>query len=470
MPSNSPQRRTFLRSAVAGSLLMPAILHELLAGDAAGRSARAAAAHSRRGQARHLSVHERRRLARRFLRSQAEADRRSWPNRHARSSRNAQSARLRTTVSQTAAVDVSISTANRASRSARCSRTSPRCVDDLCVIRSMHGDHSNHYNATLGMHTGSFNFARPSIGSWVSYGLGTPNRNLPSFIAIAPFSSVCRRPGVGVRFSAGQPPRHARRAGPGADAQHPAARAPAQQRRELDALAELNRLHAGAARRDPALDGAHPLLRDRRSACRPPRRKRSIWRRKATKRSPSTACRAAARKGFAWQCLVARRLAERGVRFIELIDSGSSNNWDAHGDMISQHAPLATQCRSAHRGAADRSETPRLARRYAGGVDDGIRPHAVQQQRRRQGPRTSSLGVFVLAGRRRRQARASSTAPPTSTASAPSNKPVHVHDFHATILHLLGLDHTRLTYRHAGRDFRLTDVRGNVVHEIIAAG
>ncbi|MBI3822465.1 MAG: DUF1501 domain-containing protein, partial [Planctomycetes bacterium] len=341
-----------------------------------------------------------------------------------------------------------------------------RCVDDLCVIRSMHGDHSNHYNATLGMHTGSFNFARPSIGSWVSYGLGTPNRNLPSFITIAPFSPYAGGQVWASDFLPGSHQGTLVVPGPEPMRNIRPRTAPAQQRRELDALAELNRLHAEPRGADPALEA----------------RIRSFETAFGMQSAAPEAFDLAAEtnethalfglprgstQGFAWQCLIARRLAERGVRFIELIDSGASNNWDAHGDMIAQHAPLARN------------------------VDRPIAALLIDLKRR--GLLDDTLVVWTTEFGR---------TPFNNSASAPGREhhpwafsswmagggvkpgivhgatdehgiraveqPVHVHDFHATILHLLGLDHTRLTYRHAGRDFRLTDVHGAVVNPILA--
>jgi len=170
-------------------------------------------------------------------------------------------------------------------------------------------------------------------------------------------------------------------------------------------------------------------------------------------------------KGFAWQCLVARRLAERGVRFVELIDVGSSDNWDAHGDMLT-HTPLAKNVDQAiagllrdlkSRGMLDDTlvvwttefgRTPFNSTADAKGrehhhwvfsswlVGAGVKPGTVYGE-------SDDYGINV------------------------AKNPVHVHDFHATILHLMGLDHERLTYRHTGRDYRLTDVAGNVVHGLL---
>ena len=171
-------------------------------------------------------------------------------------------------------------------------------------------------------------------------------------------------------------------------------------------------------------------------------------------------------QGFAWQCLVARRLADHGVRFVELIDVGSSSNWDAHGDMLT-HAPLAKNVDqpiagllrdlkqrglledtlvvwttefgrtpfNAAAGAAGREHHHWVFSSWLAGA--GVKPGITYGE-------SDDYGIDV------------------------ARDPVHVHDFHATILHLMGLDHERLTYRHTGRDYRLTDVHGNVVKSILA--
>ena len=170
--------------------------------------------------------------------------------------------------------------------------------------------------------------------------------------------------------------------------------------------------------------------------------------------------------GFGWRCLVARRLAERGVRCVELIDVGSSNNWDAHGDMLT-HAPLARNVDQPIAG---------LLRdlKQRGMLDDTLVVWTTEFGR------TPFNSQANAAGREHHHWAFSSWlagggAKPGMTFGATDDfginvaeNPVHVHDFHATILALLGLDHERLTFRHAGRDYRLTDVSGRVVNEIIA--
>jgi len=169
-------------------------------------------------------------------------------------------------------------------------------------------------------------------------------------------------------------------------------------------------------------------------------------------------------KGFAWQCLVARRMAERGVRYIELIDSGSSNNWDAH-DKIQSHEPLAKNVDKPVAGLLKDLKS-------RGMLDDTLVVWTTEFGRTPQqgGPSGRShhgqaFSSWLAGGGVKGGIVHGKTD--DHGAEVVENQ-VHVHDFHATILHLLGLDHTKLTFRHAGRDFRLTDVHGNVVKEIMA--
>ena len=339
------------------------------------------------------------------------------------------------------------------------------CVDDIALIRSMHTSHSNHYNATLGMHCGSFAFSRPSLGAWVSYGLGAPNRNLPNFVVIAPQQTYA---GTQVYASDFLPGMHqGTLVVPGSE---PIAnitpRVPLdRQRLELAILEDLNTAHLGMHEHDPLLAtrmhsfetafGMQMAVPD------------------AFDMSQETAAtlsdyglQPGQTTGFGWQCLAARRLVERGVRFVELIDTGSAGNWDAHGDMLT-HEPLARNVdqpiaallrdlkrrgllddtlvvwtsefgRTPFNNSADakgREHHPWAFSSWLAGA--GVKPGIVHGA-------TDEHGLRAV------------------------EQPVHVHDFHATILHLLGFDHERLTYRHAGRDYRLTDVEGRVVRELLS--
>jgi len=339
------------------------------------------------------------------------------------------------------------------------------CVDELCVIRSMKSDHTNHYEATLGIHTGSFTFARPSIGSWVSYGLGTENRNLPSFVVIAP-----RTPYAGGQVWASDflPAEHqGTLVVPGTEPVANLRRrvAAVEQEIELEALGRINRRHLGKRGDDPMLAAR---MRSFETAFGMQMAMPDVF--DLSRESDATlglyGLERGSTRGFAWQCLVARRLVERGVRFVELIDVGSSDNWDAHGDMMT-HVPLAKNVDRPIAGllrdlrargmledtlvvwTTEFGRTPFNASANAAGREHhhwvfsswlagaGVRAGTVYGE-------SDELGINV------------------------GRDAVHVHDFHATILHLMGMDHERLTYRHAGRDFRLTDVAGNVVKGILA--
>jgi hypothetical protein len=340
------------------------------------------------------------------------------------------------------------------------------CVDDLCVIRSMKSDHTNHYEATLGIHTGSFTFARPSIGSWLSYGLGTVNQNLPSFVVIAPHSPYAGGQVWGSDFLPGA--HQGTLVVPGAE---PVAniqrRSPSSriQEMELAAMARMNKRHL-AARPDDRLLTAR--MKSFETAFGMQAEMPEVF--DLSKEDDATlemyGLPRGSTGGFAWQCLVARRLAERGVRFVELIDVGSSGNWDAHGDMMT-HAPLAKNVDQPVAG---------LLRdlKQRGMLEDTLVVWTTEFGRT---PFNSAAGA---AGREHHHWVFSSwlagagVKPGMTYGESDeygidvAKDVVHVHDFHATILHLMGLDHERLTFRHSGRDYRLTDVAGKVVHDVLA--
>jgi hypothetical protein len=339
-------------------------------------------------------------------------------------------------------------------------------VDELCVIRSMESNHTNHYEGTLGMHTGSWTFARPSIGAWASYGLGTENRNLPSFIVLAPAAPYAGAQTWGADFLPGC--HQGTHVVPG-PAPIPNVRrrvaTDALQRLELDAIARADRRHVERRAGDVALEArirsfetafgmqiAAPEAFD------------------VSAESDATlglyGVERGQTSGFGWQCLMARRLAERGVRFVEVIDVGSSNNWDSHGNM-QDHARLAHN--------VDRPIAALIRDlRDRGMLDDTLVVWTTEFGRTPYHEQADHAGrehhhqVFSswLAGGGVQGGIVHGASDDYGIAVAEDR--VHVHDFHATILHLLGLDHERLTFRHAGRDFRLTDVHGDVVEDILA--
>lgn len=339
-------------------------------------------------------------------------------------------------------------------------------ADDLCVIRSLESDHTNHYEGTLGMHTGSWTFARPSIGAWVSYGLGTENQNLPSFMVVAPHAPYAGGQTWGSDFLPGA--HQGTWIVPGQDPIpniRPRTESSQQQELELELLAAANRRHLQARPEDRALEAR---IRSFETA---------FGMQQAAPEAFDLSGETAATldmygvqpgqtSGFGWQCLIGRRLAERGVRFIELIDVGSANNWDAHGDMAT-HAPLAKNVDQPiaalvqdlkHRGMLD--DTLVVWTTEFGRTPYHETANHPGREHHHQVFSSWLAGGGVQAG----MAYGSSD----EHGIAVGENRVHVHDFHATILHLLGLNHERLTFRHAGRDYRLTDVHGTVVGDILA--
>ena len=341
-----------------------------------------------------------------------------------------------------------------------------RCVDDIALIRSMHTSHSNHYNATLGMHTGSFSFSRPSIGAWVTYGLGTVNRNLPGFVVIAPKQTYAGTQVYADDFLPGA--YQGTLVVPGAQ---PVAnvepRVPIElQRLELAALRETNEDHLEASSDDPRLtarlqtfETAFGMQMAVPDAFDFVREDDATLKSYGLQRGQTT--------GFGWQCLAARRLIERGVRFVELIDTGSSGNWDAHGDMMT-HEPLAKN--------VDQPIAALINDLKARGMFDetlivwttefGRTPfnNTADAKGREHHPWAFSSWL-AGAGVKRGIAYGSTD----EIGLRAVENPVHVRDFHATILHLMGFDHERLTHRHAGLDFRLTGVEGaKVVREVLS--
>jgi hypothetical protein len=337
-------------------------------------------------------------------------------------------------------------------------------ADDLAVIRSMKSDDNEHYQATLAIHTGSFFFSRPSMGSWLSYGLGTLNRNLPSFMVIAPHLPYA---GSQVWSNDFLPAYHqGTRVVPGAEPIPNLARRssrPGLQEMELGLAAAFDRAHlkdngddTNLAARIRTYETAFHMQTEAPEAF------------DLSKESDETLAlyglKRGAIQGYGWQALVARRLVERGVRFIELIDVGSSNNWDQHSDMP-QHAKLARAVDQPIAGLLTD-----LKRR--GLLDETLVVWTTEFGRtpgedgpKGRGHHGACFSSWMAGGGTKGGIAYGKT---DETSSCVAEHRVHVHDFHATILHLMGLDHTRLTYRHAGRDFRLTDVHGEVVRPLLA--
>ncbi len=339
------------------------------------------------------------------------------------------------------------------------------CIDDICVIRSMVADNINHTGAALQMCTGEQAFSRPSMGSWLTYGLGTENQNLPGFVVVSPAAVFQGAQLWASSFlpSAYQGTLVRDLKNPIANLSDPSGNLE-RQRTKLDALHQLNDLHKRDRVIDNELDAriasfelAFRMQREAPEAFDLTRESAATHHLYGTD-NPTT-------EMFAQQCLLARRLAERGVRFIQLFDAPKNNVWDHHSSLREN---LPKRCAAVDQPIA----ALLIDLKSRGLLDDtlvlwggefGRTPTAEGTDGREHHPFGFTMwlaGGGVKGG-------IVHGATDDFGWHAIKDK-VHVHDLHATILHLLGIDHTRLTYHHDGRDYRLTDVYGNVVHPILA--
>lgn len=348
-----------------------------------------------------------------------------------------------------------------------------RHVDEMCVVRSMHADVPNHEPSLMLMNCGDGRLVRPSLGSWALYGLGSENQNLPGFIAMCPKGYPIKEtqnwqsaflPGVyqGVHIDTNKTSpeelleniRNQR-----LDL--------ARQRRQLDLVAQFNARHAAQRRDDPALESR---IHSFELAFRMQREALDAF---DVAREPQYILDRYGEGTQARQLLIARRLVERGVRFVQ-VWHGAGQPWDNHDDLEENHRRLAGQCdRAIGALLTDLKERGMLQDTLViwggefGRTPTVELPQAGANQGRVNGRDHNHYGFSMwLAGGGVRGGTVHGATDEFGFAAA-ENK-VHIHDLHATILHLLGFDHERLTYRHAGRDFRLTDVHGRVVPEILA--
>jgi hypothetical protein len=345
-----------------------------------------------------------------------------------------------------------------------------KCVDDIAFIRGTYADSFAHGSGLLQMNTGYLRQGFPSLGSWVTYGLGTFNQNLPAFVVLLDHRGgpISGPPNWGNGFMpATYQGTQLRVSGdPILNLRPPEGVSNARQREQLDLLKTLNESHAAAHPDNAELAAriASYELAFRMQAHAPEAVDLGQETEETTKLygldNPMT-------EKFGRRCLLARRLVERGVRFVQVYSGGGHNdeNWDAHGDVNKNH--------ELHCGETDRpiyALLTDLKRRgllestlvvWAG--EFGRTPTGQNGKGRDHSPRgftTWLAGGGVKGGQ-------VVGATDDFGYAAVENK-VHVHDLHATILRLMGLDHTLLTYFHGGRDYRLTDVSGRVVREVLA--
>jgi Protein of unknown function (DUF1501) len=341
------------------------------------------------------------------------------------------------------------------------------CADDLCVIRSIHADNSAHGGALLQLHTGSDTFVRPSIGSWLTYGLGTENQNLPGFITICP---TLGHGGVQNWSSAflpaafqGTPIGHAAIKAKDArfnNATNPDTTADLQ-RMQLDLLKQINEKHLEATGPDPALEARINSfeLAYRMQAEVPELMDLS----RETKETLDLYGIGGERTdNFGRQCLLARRFAEKGVRFIQCTHS---YKWDQHDDLKKGHDRNAKEVDRPIAGLlTDLKRRGLLEDTLVWWGGEFGRTPTAQGNRDGRDHNPHAFSMWLAGG----CVKGGTAVGATDDFGyyAVENK-VHMHDLHATILHLMGLDHEQLTYRSGGRDFRLTDVSGRVVKEVI---
>lgn len=344
-----------------------------------------------------------------------------------------------------------------------------QCVDDLCVVRSMVGDSVAHGGASLQLHTGSNTFTRPSFGSWTVYGLGSENQNLPGYITIKPSlahggaknwasaflpaayqGTAIGNAGMKVEDLA-EPIEYLQNKGLN----------PEQQRFELDMLQKLNRRHADYRQLDPELEGRiNAFELAFRMQTEAPEAFETGRESDATKKlygldDPLT-------KDFGWQCLLARRLVERGVRFVQC---SHSYKWDQHSELYRMHTKNAREVDKPIAGLLKDLKSRGMLEDtlVLWGGEFGRTPIVEGSDGRDHNPYGYTMW---LAGGGVKPGMAYGATDEWGYYSVEDR--MHIHDLHATMLHLLGFDHTQLTYFFAGRNFRLTDVHGNVAHKIIA--
>jgi hypothetical protein len=343
------------------------------------------------------------------------------------------------------------------------------CADDLCVIRSMVADNINHNGACLQMNTGEQSFSRPSLGSWLLYGLGSENQNLPGFVVLSPAQPAQGAPLWGSSFLPA-----AYQGTLVSDLNTPIANLTSAhfddqtQRAQLDALKAINEDHHAQREEDSRLSArisSFELAYRMQTAA--PEAFDIDGETPATQNlygldNPTTAI-------FGKQCLMARRLVERGVRAVQVYHTQTAKRsscqlWDQHGGLKEE---LPNNC-----AATDKPIAGLLKDLKARGMLDetlvlwggefGRTPTAEGDNGREHHP--FGFTMWMAGG----GTKGGLTYGATDEFGwhAVENK-VYVHDLHATVLHLMGIDHERLTYRYAGRDYRLTDVYGNVVTDLI---
>lgn len=344
-------------------------------------------------------------------------------------------------------------------------------ADEICVLRSMRADVPNHEPSLMLMNCGESLQVRPSVGSWLTYGLGTENQNLPGFIAMCPGYPIQESQNWQCGFLPGSyqgtyvDTRNIKAEELIANIRNPRMTLD-QQRRQLNLLRKINERHARERQNESQLEArihsfelAYRMQMEATDAF-------------DVSREPEHVRQRYGQGTQARQILIARRLIERGVRYVQ-VWHGNTQPWDNHDDLEVNHRKLAGQCDQAigalltdlkERGLLE--ETIVMWGGEFGRTPVVELPKAGSNAGKVNGRDHNHHGFSMwLAGGGVRGGMAYGATDEFGFKA--EDRPMHVHDLHATLLHLMGFDHEKLTYRHAGRDFRLTDVHGHVVHDII---
>lgn len=346
-------------------------------------------------------------------------------------------------------------------------------IDDICVIRSMHADVPNHEPSLMLMNTGESRLVRPSMGSWLTYGLGSENENLPAFVALCPGGYPIKEsqnwqnaflPG---KYQATYIDSSGERIEQLIDNIRSVAVSNRDQRMQLDLLQQLNQQHAAQRQGDGRLESriesfelAYRMQSEAAEAF-------------DVAREPENVRQMYGDGAFARQALIARRLVERGVRFVQLY-TGAGQPWDNHDDLEKRHREVAKgvdQPIGALLSDLKRlgllEETLVLWGGEFGRTPVVEMPKEGSNQGKMNGRDHNHYGFTCwMAGGGVKGGQAIGATDELGFQAVEDR--VHVHDLHATILRLVGYDHEKLTYRYAGRDFRLTDVHGHVVDKVLA--
>ncbi len=344
------------------------------------------------------------------------------------------------------------------------------CMDDICLIRSMLADNINHNGACLQMNTGEQAFSRPSMGAWLTYGLGSENRDLPGFIVISPAQPAQGAPLWSSSFlpAAYQGTLVSDLKNPIPNLSNPLF-GPGQQREQLDLLKELNQIHASQREEDSRLSAR---IESFELAFRMQKQAPEAFdvENESIETKKLYGIGEEMTDHFGKQCLMARRLTERGVRMVQVYHTQTAKRsscqlWDQHGGLKTE---LPNNCAATDKPIAG------LLKDLKGrgllkdtlviwGGEFGRTPTAEGNDGREHHPFGFSMW---LAGGGIRGGMVHGATDEFGWHAV--ENPVHVHDLHATVLHLMGINHEKLTYRYSGRDFRLTDVHGKIVRDILA--